>query len=387
MIEINGHIAPGFEAIGDAFAAAFDGLPRMGGALAIRVDGRSVVDLWAGSADARIHRPWERDTPSVVFSCSKGLMSILVARLAASGQVDLDSPLAALWPEFGQHGKDAVTVGDALAHRAGVPALSRDLTTEDLLDFDRVAALLAAQEPLWKPGQAWAYHALTHGWISGEIVRRASGVAPADAFREMADLLGADAWLGLPAERAGSAAHLFVGATLQGLVAQQAAQRAPGAVDWGDRAMTLGGALPPTLVGEAEGFNTPAVQAAVIPGAGVVATARAVAAMWSATVAETDGVRLIDDDTVVAATRERTAGAPFFDAPAPWPRWGAGFQLDSEARRYLGPSSFGHDGAGGQVAFADLDSRVGFSFVTNWMEAVDDHRATRIVDALREVVA
>lgn len=386
MIEVNGDIAPGFETVGDAFAAAFDGLPRMGAALAIRVDGRSVVDLWAGSADARMDRAWERETPSVVFSCSKGLMSILVARLAAAGRVDLDSPAAALWPEFGQHGKDAVTIGDALAHRAGVPALSVDLTVDELLDFDRVASLLAAQEPLWTPGEGWAYHALTHGWISGEIVRRASGLAPDAAFREMADLLGADAWLGLPAERAGSAAHLFVGPTLETLVAQQAAQRTPGAVDWGDRAMTLGGALPPTLVGEAEGFNTPPVQAAVIPGAGVVATARAVAALWSATVADTGGVRLLDDEIVAVVTRERTSGAPVFDAPPPWPRWGAGFQLDSEARRYLGPSSFGHDGAGGQVAFADLDSRVGFSFVTNWMEAVDDRRATRIVDALRDIV-
>ncbi|KEP74061.1 hypothetical protein HR12_22990 [Microbacterium sp. SUBG005] len=95
--------------------------------------------------------------------------------------------------------------------------------------------------------------------------------------------------------------------------------------------------------------------------------------------------RLLHDDTLDVVTRERTAGAPVFAAPAPWPRWAAGFQLDSDARRYLGPTSFGHDGAGGQVAFADRAARVGFAFVTNWMEA-DDPRATRIVDALRAVV-
>lgn len=385
MTAVHGVVAPGFEAVGDAFAAAFEGLPEMGGALAVRVDGRSVVDVWGGTADSRDGRAWERDTPSVVFSCTKGLMSILAARLVADGLLDLDRPLAELWPEFGVHGKDRVSVGDALAHRAGVSAPRVDVTREQLLDFEVMTRIVAAQEPLWQPGAGWAYHALTHGWLSGEIVRRAGGVAPGDAFAAMAEAVGGGAWLGIPTEVAASAAHLRVGPTLDALVARQAAERAPGVVDWLDRAMTLGGVLPATLVTDDDGFNADDVRAAVIPGAGAVATARAVAAMWSATVAETDGIRLLDDDTLDLVTRERTAGAPVFAAPAPWPRWAAGFQLDSEARRYLGPTSFGHDGAGGQVAFADRAARVGFAFVTNWMEA-DDPRATRIVDALRSLV-
>lgn len=385
MIAVHGVVAPGFEAVGEAFAAAFEGLPEMGGALAVRVDGRSVVDVWGGTADSRDGRPWERDTPSVVFSCTKGLMSILAARLVADGLLDLDRPLAELWPEFGVHGKDRVSVGDALAHRAGVSAPRVDVTREQLLDFEAMTRIVAEQEPLWEPGAGWAYHALTHGWLSGEIVRRAGGVAPGDAFAAMAEAVGGGAWLGLPTEVAASAAHLRVGPTLAALVARQAAERAPGVVDWLDRAMTLGGVLPATLVTDDDGFNADDVRAAVIPGAGAVATARAVAAMWSATVAETDGIRLLDDDTLDLVTRERTAGAPVFAAPAPWPRWAAGFQLDSEARRYLGPTSFGHDGAGGQVAFADRAAGVGFAFVTNWMEA-DDPRATRIVDALRSLV-
>ncbi|WP_298875817.1 serine hydrolase domain-containing protein [uncultured Microbacterium sp.] len=385
MTAVHGLVAPGFEAVGDAFAAAFEGLPEMGGALAVRVDGRSVVDVWGGTADSRDGRPWERDTPSVVFSCTKGLMSILAARLVEDGLLDLDRPLAELWPEFGVHGKDRVSVGDALAHRAGVSAPRVDVTREQLLDFEAMTRIVAEQEPLWEPGAGWAYHALTHGWLSGEIVRRAGGVAPGDAFAAMAEVVGGGAWLGIPTEVAASAAHLRVGPTLAALVARQAAERAPGVAGWLDRAMTLGGVLPATLVTDDDGFNADDVRAAVIPGAGAVATARAVAAMWSATVAETDGIRLLDDDTLDLVTRERTAGAPVFAAPAPWPHWAAGFQLDSEARRYLGPTSFGHDGAGGQVAFADRAARVGFAFVTNWMEA-DDPRATRIVDALRSLV-
>lgn len=385
MTAVHGVVAPGFESVGEAFAAAFEGLPEMGGALAVRVDGRSVVDVWGGTAESRDGRPWERDTPSVVFSCTKGLMSILAARLVEDGLLDLDRPLAELWPEFGVHGKDRVSVGDALAHRAGVSAPRVDVTRDQLLDFEAMTRIVAEQEPLWEPGAGWAYHALTHGWLSGEIVRRAGGVAPGDAFAAMAEAVGGGAWLGMPTEVAASSAHLRVGPTLAALVARQAAERAPGVVDWLDRAMTLGGVLPATLVTDDDGFNADDVRAAVIPGAGAVATARAVAAMWSATVAETDGIRLLDDDTLDLVTRERTAGAPVFAAPAPWPRWAAGFQLDSEARRYLGPTSFGHDGAGGQVAFADRAARVGFAFVTNWMEA-DDPRATRIVDALRSLV-
>ncbi|MDU0367379.1 serine hydrolase domain-containing protein [Microbacterium sp. KSW4-17] len=385
MTAVQGVVAPGFEPVGEAFAAAFAGLSEMGAALAIRVDGRTVVDVWGGTADSRDGRPWESDTPSVVFSCTKGLMSILAARLVEDGMLDLDRPLAELWPEFAVHGKDRVSVGDALAHRAGVSAPRIDVTRAQLLDFDAMTRIVAAQEPLWEPGAGWAYHALTHGWLSGEIVRRAGGVAPGEAFAAMAEAVGGGAWLGMPAEVAASAAHLRVGPTLDALVARQAAERDPGVVDWLDRAMTLGGALPATLVTDDDGFNADDVRAAVIPGAGAVATARAVAAMWSATVVETDGIRLLRDDTLDEVTRERTAGAPVFAAPAPWPRWAAGFQLDSDARRYLGPTSFGHDGAGGQVAFADRAARVGFAFVTNWMEA-DDSRATRIVDALRALV-
>jgi len=385
MTAVQGTVSTGFDVVGEAFAAAFEGLPEMGGALAVHVDGRAVVDLWGGIADSRDGRPWERDTPTVVFSCTKGLMSILAARLVEAGRLDLDRPLADIWPAFAAHGKDRVSVGDALAHRAGVSAPRVDVTRAQLLDFAAMAQIVADQEPLWRPGDGWAYHALTHGWLSGEIVRRAGGVAPGDAFAAMAEAVGGGAWLGMPAEVTASAAHLRVGPTLDALVARQAAERDPATIDWLDRAMTLGGALPATLVTADDGFNADDVREAVIPGAGAVATARALAAMWSATVAETDGVRLLQDDTLEVVTRERTAGAPVFAAPAPWPRWAAGFQLDSEARRYLGPSSFGHDGAGGQVAFADLDSRVGFAFVTNWMEA-DDPRATRIVDALRSVV-
>ena len=128
------------------------------------------------------------------------------------------------------------------------------------------------------------------------------------------------------------------------------------------------------------------MQAAEIPGAGAIASARALAAIWSATVTETDGVRLLDEAAVARMTRPQSFGPPVFAAPEPYCSWGSGFQLDSPARRYLGARSFGHDGAGGQVGFADPGRKIGFGYVTNWMMGAEDVRATAIIDSFRAIV-
>ena len=156
--------------------------------------------------------------------------------------------------------------------------------------------------------------------------------------------------------------------------------------DWGSRAGTLGGALPDALAGPDAGFNDPRLWEAQIPGAGGIADARSLARIWSATVCETFGIRLLDAPTLGLAVKPQSEGEPVFPSPPPWPRWGMGLQLDSEARRYLTPKGFGHDGAGGQVAFAEPDLGLGFAFVTNLMEGVGDTRATSIIDALRAIV-
>ncbi len=386
-VTLSGTTAEGFEPVRVAFAAAFDGKPLMGAALGVYHRGRPVVDLWGGVSDPRSGAEWREDTLSVIFSCTKGLSSILAARLVQEGRLDYDAPVTDYWPEFGAEGKGAVRVGELLSHRAGLSAPRDILTSADLVDWDRVASALAAQRPLWEPGSGWGYHAITHGWLIGEVIRRVTGMSVGAYFRELvAEPLGADAWIGLPAGLSHRVADMQVGPTLAQLTAQQAEARTPGQVDWLERAMTLGGALPPELVGEGRGFNDPEVQAAEIPGAGGIASARALAAIWSATIEETHGVRLLDDATVREATRVRSDGPPVFDVPGPWPRWGQGFQLDSDARHYVTPQGFGHDGAGGQVAFADPGAGVGFAFLTNQMEGIGDERGTRIVDALREAL-
>ena len=147
--------------------------------------------------------------------------------------------------------------------------------------------------------------------------------------------------------------------------------------------MTLGHAFPADLVTPDDGFNDPKFQATEIPAAGGIASARALAAIWSATVTETAGVRLLSTAALERATTPKSFGPQIIEAPEPYCSWGLGLQLDSPARRYLTSRSFGHDGAGGQVQFADPEHRIGFGFVSNWMMGPDDVRATRIIDALR----
>jgi len=380
-----GTVAPGFDPVRAAFEAGFDGKPDMGAALAIRHHGELVVDIWGGTAESRTGTPWSADTLGVIFSCTKGLVAILAARLVQEGRLDYQDPVAKHWPEFATAGKSLVRVKDLLAHRSGLSAPRVPFRADEILDWDLVVSRLAGQEPLWVPDSGYAYHAITHGWLAGEVIHRITGRSVGEYFADLiAEPLGVDAWIGLPSSQQQRVADMQVGPTLAELTRIQAAARVPGVVDWSEQAMTLGGALPPELVGPGIGFNAPVVRAAEIPGAGGIATARALATIWSATVTQTRGVRLLDAETIAAATVPQSGGRPVWDVPGPWPRWGMGFQLDSDARHYLTPSGFGHDGAGGQSAFADPERGIGFAYLTNQMEAIADERATRIIDAVRD---
>lgn len=383
MTDIQGWTGAGFEPVAEAFSRAFEGRPNMGAALSVRHQGKEIMSLWGGVADERDQSPWSDTTASVIFSCTKGLVSILAAKLVEEGRLDYAAPVARYWPEFAEAGKAHVTVADVLAHRAGLSAPATPWTFDDLLDSSIPSKALARQSPLWPPGTGHAYHAITHGWLVGEVIRRASGQDISALFEAvLAQPLGVLSWIGLPADYPGRVAHLQVAASLACWWDADAARDAQ-EPNWPYRSMTLGGALPATLVTPDGGFNDRRLQEAVIPGAGGIATASALAAIWSATVTPTAGVRLLTPDTVELATRVVTEGPPVFDAPPPYARWGMGFQLDSEARRYLTARSFGHEGAGGQSAFADPVHDIGFAFLTNWMEAGEDNRATAIIDALR----
>jgi CubicO group peptidase (beta-lactamase class C family) len=184
-----------------AFAENFARHGEVGAAVAVTIDGRPVVDLWAGHANAARTHPWVRDTIVNIASATKGPTAICAHRLADRGLLDLEAPAASYWPEFAQAGKAAIPVHMLLSHRAGLPAIETPLPTEALYDWGRMTRALAAQAPWWEPGARHGYHAFTFGWLIGEVVRRITGTSLGGYWRdEIARPLGIDCHIGLAAE-------------------------------------------------------------------------------------------------------------------------------------------------------------------------------------------
>src|SRR5581483_2433368 len=169
---IDGTCDPRFERVREAFAENFAKRGELGAAVAVTVNHQPVVDLWGGYADQARTHPWARDTIVNVYSATKGFAATCVNRLADQGLVDLEAPVARYWPEFAQNGKEHLPVRFILGHRAGLPAIRHPLEQGALLNWDLMTAALAAEQPWWEPGTRHGYHALTLGYLLGEIVRR-----------------------------------------------------------------------------------------------------------------------------------------------------------------------------------------------------------------------
>jgi CubicO group peptidase (beta-lactamase class C family) len=379
--EVRGSVATGFEPLVETFATTLALSHEHGGALHVRVAGNVVADLWGGQAS--IDRAWRQDTPSVIFSCTKGLVAILIGELVREGRLDLDAPVTTYWPEFAAPGKESIPVRWLLSHRAGLPATRQDLELSDIVNWDRMVQILAEEEPLLPPGEGHRYHALTFGWLAGEVVRRITGMGVQEFFvQRVVRPLKVDAWIGVPEEELPRIAQLYQ-APLPPDASPPVVE--PEAAEFAEKVMTLR-ALPVEIAGPNTGFNTDEIRRAVIPGAGGIATAQALATIWSATVSDAESVRLLDDEVIAEMSREQSAGEPLLPIAGPWPRWGTGFMLTSERRPFLTQGSFGHDGLGGQVAFADPRYRVGFAYLTNDLQEFFDPRGVVLVEELRRVL-
>ena len=214
MTQINGTVADGFGAVADAFEQNFTELGEVGAAFSLYVDGDAKVDIWAGTADKATGREWSEDTLQLVFSTTKGAAAICVARLVEAGSISYDDAVAAYWPEFAANRKERITIGQMMSHQAGLPFVDAALSFDDLMAVDPIVGALADQAPLWEPGTRHGYHALTYGWLAGELVRRVDGRRIGQYFAdEIAAPLGLDFWIGLPeseeprvSRRAGAAA-------------------------------------------------------------------------------------------------------------------------------------------------------------------------------------
>lgn len=376
-METSGTCKPAFEAVRDAFVANFDAGTELGASVAMTVDGEPVVDLWAGLAGSD-GRPWVEDTIVNVYSSTKTMASLCVLMLAERGKLDLDAPVAKYWPEFAQNGKDGILVSHVMAHSAGLPGFDPPLETMDLYDWKKVCANLAAQSPWWEPGTAVGYHAITQGYLQGELVRRIDGRTLGTFFREeVAGPLGADFHIGLDASEDHRVAELVPPKQLL----NDAFVGDPGSVP---ARMVSGG---PAV--DATEPATRAWRAAEIPAANGQGNARSIARIHSALACggALGDVRLLSEKTLARVLEVQIEGDDLvLQVPA---RFGMGYGLPGELMPLPNKRVFFWGGWGGSIAVIDLDARMSLAYAMNRMapELMGDMRAVGIVSAAYTALA
>lgn len=375
---IDGLVEAGFGGVADALRANFDRRGDVGAACCVYVDGRPVVDIWSGIADVASGRRWAEDTLALVFSTTKGATAICANLLIERGQLDPDQPVAEVWPEFAVNGKAEIPLRAVLSHRAGLPVVEGSFTLEQALAWDPVVEQLASQTPRWSWTElAPGYHVRSYGWLTGEIVRRVTGRTIGRFFAdEIAGPLGLDWWIGLPEAEEPRVATLLPPPPPEDPQIRELMEAftAPGTIT-GD---ALSG--PSDLFHYNEMWNTRQLHAPELPSSNGIASARAIARLYAATVGPVDGHRVLSAQTVERATRVESDGN---DRVLGLPRQvGLGFALGPTLPPACGSRAFGHAGAGGSLGFADPERRVGFGYAMNQMRLGVDTRSHALARAV-----
>lgn len=386
-----GTVKPGFERVAEAFQKNFDAKGEVGASVCLTVGGETVVDLWGGTADQKTGAPWTKDTVGIVFSCTKGATAVCAHVLASRGKLDLDAPVAELWPEFAGNGKEHATARMMLDHSVGVPALRAKVKDNGPYEWHYMTSLLAKEAPFWEPGTRNGYHGFTFGWTVGEMVRRAAGVSLGTFFQnEIAQPLGLDFWIGLPEEIEPRVAPIIP------FVYKPEQAKTPFMIDLATKRDSPA-ALFYFNVGawRTGGANTRAGRAAEIGAANGITNARGLAGLY-APLAQGGG-KLVDGKTL--ARMGEVSMATHDDATLRIPtRFALGFMKSMDNRKrtigakLFGPdvdsvimssAAFGHVGAGGSLGFADPVAGLSFGYTMNRMGPglLMNERGQALVDA------
>ena len=384
-VPVAGTCAPGFDRVRDAFERNFTDRGEVGAAVAVWVEDELVVNLWGGHADAARTRRWQQNTLASVFSGSKGLLSTCVHLLAERGAIDLYAPVARYWPEFGRAGKQDITIAMVLAHRSGVIGPREPMQWHEVTDWDAVCARIAAATPWWEPGSAQGYHVVTFGFILGEVVRRVTGRTLGNFLRtEIAEPLGADVHIGLPAAEHHRCADMLNKPSVRGLLADNGVYAPPRGLDEHPMA---GWAVSMDFVPDDElGVRSlGAWRSAEFPSTNAHVSALGMATFYNAMAQE----RLLSRAHM---DRCRVSQGGFDPDVVLGPRvadhgWGLGYMLNQ--RGVAGPNRriFGHGGSGGSYAFVDLEHRIGYAYVMNYFDATKCNADPRTVALSDEVYA
>jgi CubicO group peptidase (beta-lactamase class C family) len=387
-ITADGFVAPGWEPVKSAFEKNFEVGEEVGASASVYHRGEKVVDIWGGHFDVAGDRPYDDSTLQLMFSTTKGVVAIAAAMCVQRGLFDYPDKVATYWPEFAAHGKGDATVAQLLSHQCGLIAPDAPVTLADALDWKTITSLLADTKPDWPIGSGHGYHAVTFGYLAGELIRRTDGRSPGQFLAdEIAGPLGVELWIGLPEEQE-SRVSPIIGRPLNednpdpAIKAMLEMFLGPGTR--GGRALFLNDALREN----ADIFNRRDVHAAEVPAANGIGTASALAKIYAATLGPVDGVRLLSEEIRDRARTTITPpGEPDLCLIMPT-TFGMGFMTHGMFTPYSGPGSFGHSGAGGSNAFAQPERDLAVGYVMNKMAAnlAADARAQRITTAAAAVV-
>ncbi|MFX1445904.1 MAG: serine hydrolase domain-containing protein [Promethearchaeota archaeon] len=375
-LKVNGFCDEKFERVKSAFVRNFKSGLEVGASFAATINGKFVIDMWAGHADVAQTRPWERDTIVNVYSTTKVMTVTCALMLVDRGLLDLDAPVAKYWPEFAQAGKENLPVRYLFSHTSGLSGFEEKIPAEALYDWDRIINLLAAQKPWWKPGTKSGYHSLTHGYLLGELIRRITGKTVGTFFQEeVAKPLNADFYIGLP-EKLDSRVGELIPPEMPDLkkIFEQ--------FDF-DVSIAIKTLSNPPL--NAELSKTRSWRGAEIPAANGHGNARSIARILSALACEgeIDNIRLLSLATIEKSIEEQSY-KPDLVLMIPI-RFGLGWGLISKEMPISpNPRTFYWGGWGGSVAVVDLDAKLSFSYVMNKMNSnlTGDIRTVRLFRAL-----
>ncbi|MEO8695532.1 MAG: serine hydrolase domain-containing protein [Acidimicrobiales bacterium] len=366
-VEVGGHVADGYQGVHDAFLANFAEQGEVGAGFTLFVDGVMVVDIYGGLTGLGSNERYSDETLQVVFSTTKGATAACASLLAQRGLLDFDAPVADYWPEFAQAGKQRIPVRWLLCHQAGLPTFDRRLTFDETLAWQPVIEALEVQSPYWEPGTRFGYHAITYGFLVGEVVRRITGTTMAEFWQtEFSRPLGLEFFMGLPAALESRVAPMIPAPA----PVMSDEMRAAAAQSLLSRAITLNGAWPDL----ATAANTRKYHAAELGAAGGITSARSLARFYAGLIGPIDGGpdrALFTRETIDRAREPQSEGEDLvlsLSGTSVQTRFGLGFATTGPMQVYGGPRGFGHGGAGGSAGFADPDLGVAGGYVMNKMQ-------------------
>jgi CubicO group peptidase (beta-lactamase class C family) len=356
---VQGHCDARFDKLADALGQAIADGEEVGAAIAIDVDGESVVDIWGGHADAAKTKPWTADTIVNVWSSTKNVTALAGLMLIDRGLIEPTTKVAKVWPEFAANGKQDIEFRHLLSHSSGLSGWDQPVVIEDVYDWEKSTSMLAAQAPWWEPGTASGYQALTHGHLIGEVLRRVTGKTLKQFVAdEIAGPLDADFQIGaVPRDSARVAEVILVPDPMEGL---------PPMDQWTEQMVkTFTGPAPdPAIV------NTDAWRAADIGAANGHTNARALARILSAISlgGTVDGVQLLRPETIEQIFEVQSDGPDLVLALHPI-RFGLGFGLPQlESIPYIPDEKICFWGGwGGSWETMNPDRRTTFAYVMNKM--------------------